>query len=47
MPRVEWTELDQAYLEIFGEHPDHRATVIDLASARAGRLGVDELDGSV
>lgn len=24
----EWTDLDQAYLEIFGKHPD-----VDLASA--------------
>ena len=41
----EWTDLDQAYLDIFGEHPDHIAPVIDLASARAERLGVDELAG--
>jgi hypothetical protein len=22
LSRLEWTELDQAYLDIFGQHPD-------------------------
>jgi hypothetical protein len=43
MRGMEWTDLDEAYLDIFGEHPDLVARVIDLASARAERLGVDEL----
>jgi hypothetical protein len=42
---MEWTDLDQAYFEIFGDHPDRSAPVIDLASARVERRGLDELAG--
>jgi hypothetical protein len=33
----EWTDLDQAYLEIFAEHPDELAEVIDFVTARGER----------
>lgn len=31
----DWCDLDEAYLDIFGEHPELVTEVIDLASVRA------------
>ena len=39
----EWTDLDQAYLEIFGEHPDHLAPVIDLSAPVIDLSDCDEM----